>query len=210
MGFIERRSGEGRYRARYRDPLGRQRSKTFGRKADAQRFLLEMESDKACGGWIDPRGAELPLAAWAEEFMLLCRRLAPTTQDTYRRDLDRFVLPRFGSYRLGRIPADEIENWLNDEIAVTSSVPGSPARAHLRRISVAARAAVPLWRSTGTARPAGHRVCRIPSRAVRSSGRSPRPRERVARGPLTGVPMKLSGPPTGRAWQVPEGEPANV
>jgi hypothetical protein len=117
MGFIERRSGEGRYRARYRDPLGRQRSKTFGRKADAQRFLLEMESDKARGGWIDPRGAELPLAAWAEEFMLLCRRLAPTTQDTYRRDLDRYVLPRFGSYRLGRIPADEIENWLDDEIA---------------------------------------------------------------------------------------------
>jgi site-specific recombinase XerC len=27
------------------------------------------------------------------------------------------VLPRFGSYRLGRLPADEIENWLNDEIA---------------------------------------------------------------------------------------------
>ena len=25
-------------------------------------------------------------------------------------------MPRFGDYRLGRIPADEIENWLNDEI----------------------------------------------------------------------------------------------
>ncbi len=27
------------------------------------------------------------------------------------------MLPRFGSYRIGRLPADEIENWLNDEIA---------------------------------------------------------------------------------------------
>ena len=25
--------------------------------------------------------------------------------------------PRFGAYRLGRLPADEIENWLNDELA---------------------------------------------------------------------------------------------
>ena len=26
------------------------------------------------------------------------------------------MLPRFGMYRLGHVPADEIENWLNDEI----------------------------------------------------------------------------------------------
>ncbi len=26
------------------------------------------------------------------------------------------MLPRFGTYRIGRLPADEIENWLNDEI----------------------------------------------------------------------------------------------
>lgn len=56
MGFIEKRPGERGYRARYRDPLGEQRSKTFGRKADAQRFLLDMEADKARGTWIDPRG----------------------------------------------------------------------------------------------------------------------------------------------------------
>ena len=41
MGYVEKRSGG--YRARYRDPLGRQRSKTFARKADADRFLREMQ-----------------------------------------------------------------------------------------------------------------------------------------------------------------------
>lgn len=93
MGFIEKRTGERGYRARYRDPLGEQRSKTFARKADAQRFLLEMESEKARGTWIDPRGADMPLATWAEEFLLLCRRLSPTTLDAYRRDARRYVLP---------------------------------------------------------------------------------------------------------------------
>lgn len=116
MGFVEKRSANTGYRARYRDPLGRQRSRSFARKADAQRFLLEMESDKARGTWIDPRGADMPLAEWAEEFLRLSRRLAPTTRQTYRRDLDKYVLPRFGAYRIGRIPPDEIENWLNDEI----------------------------------------------------------------------------------------------
>ena len=84
MGYIERRAGESGYRARYRDPLGRKHSRTFARKADAQRFLLEMEADKARGAWIDPRGADLPLAAWVEEFLLLARRLSPTTVQTYR------------------------------------------------------------------------------------------------------------------------------
>jgi integrase len=115
MGFVERR--DGRYRARYRDPLGKQRCETFTRKADAERFLREQQVEIERGRWLDPRAAEVPLAEWAEEFLALARRLSPTTQETYRRDLTKYVLPRFGAYRLGRLPADEIENWLNDEVA---------------------------------------------------------------------------------------------
>ncbi len=116
MGFVEKRPSDGKYRARYRDPLGRQRCRSFSRMAEANRFLVEMESDKARGSWIDPRGADMPLAVWADEFMRLSRRLSPTSQQTYRRDLGKYVLPRFGAYRIGRLPADEIENWLNDEM----------------------------------------------------------------------------------------------
>jgi hypothetical protein len=106
MAFIEKcTTPSGGYRARYRDPLGRQRSKTFRRKADALRFLVDIEADKARGNWIDPRGADMAVATWADEFMRLSRRLSPTTQDTYRRDLDKYVLPRFGAYRLG------IDGW---------------------------------------------------------------------------------------------------
>ena len=56
------------------------------------------------------------MATWAETFFSLNRRLSPTTQETYRRDLERYVLPRFASYRIGRLPAEEIEAWLQDEI----------------------------------------------------------------------------------------------
>ena len=115
MGFIEKRSGG--YRARYRDPLGRLTSKTFTRKADAERWTKEMEVAIERGDWLDPRNAQVPLATWAEEFLSLARRLSPSTQETYERDLRKYILPRFGAYRLGRLPADEIENWLNDEVA---------------------------------------------------------------------------------------------
>jgi integrase len=115
MGFVEKRNG--RYRARYRDPLGAQRCRTFTRRADAERFVRETEVDLERGAWVDPHGADLPLAVWAEDFLALARRLSPTTVQTYRRDLTKYVLPRFGAYRIGRLPADEIENWLNDEFA---------------------------------------------------------------------------------------------
>jgi Phage integrase, N-terminal SAM-like domain len=69
------------------------------------------------GSRLDPRDADLALASWVEEFLALARRLSPTTVQTYRRDLNKYVLTRFGSYRIGRLPADEIENWLNDEVA---------------------------------------------------------------------------------------------
>lgn len=114
MASIERRSG--RYRVKYRDPLGRQRSRTFARKSDAQRFAVEMEADLARGQWLDPAGAQTTLADWAETFLSLSRRLEHNSRATYERDLRRYVLPRFGAYRIGVLPAEEIENWLNDEL----------------------------------------------------------------------------------------------
>ncbi|MDP9442657.1 MAG: tyrosine-type recombinase/integrase, partial [Actinomycetota bacterium] len=68
----------------------------------------------------------------AEEFLKLARRLSPTTVQTYRRDLDRYVLPRFGGYRIGRLPADEIENWLNDEVA--AGIAPSSVHRHYRTL----------------------------------------------------------------------------
>jgi integrase len=130
MGFIEKRNGK--YRARYRDAIGNQRCKTFSRKTDADRFVREMEVDLERGAWLDPRAAEVPVAIWAEEFLALARRLSPTTVQTYRRDLYKYIVPRFGTYRIGRLPADEIENWLNDE--VFSGLAPSPAHRYYRTL----------------------------------------------------------------------------
>jgi hypothetical protein len=157
VGHIERRTN--RYRARYRDPLGRSQSKTFTRKSDAERFLREVELDKQRGNWIDPREGDVPLAVWADTFLSLARRLSPTTQDTYRRDLERYILPRFGSYRLGQLPADESEQWLNDEVA--SGIAASSVHRHYRTLRRMLAVAVQNRRSSTTPATAlTHRVCR--------------------------------------------------
>ena len=114
MPSIERRSGN--YRVKFRDPTGRQRSRSFPKKADARRFATEMAADLARGQWLDPAGAQISVTEWSATFLSLCRRLEPSSQFTYERDLTRFVLPRFGDHRIGFVPVDEIENWLNDEI----------------------------------------------------------------------------------------------
>jgi len=44
MGHITKRSGH--YRARWLDPDGRERSRTFSRKADAERHLTAVEGAK--------------------------------------------------------------------------------------------------------------------------------------------------------------------
>ena len=53
MAHIEKRTRKGRvtYRARYRDPAGREKARVFNRRVDAQRFLTEVENSKLRGTW---------------------------------------------------------------------------------------------------------------------------------------------------------------
>jgi len=115
MASIEKRNGK--YRVRFRDPTGRPRSKAFLRKADADRFAREVEVDKDRGTWIDTRKSQISLEAWCDTFLASSLSLSPTTLATYRRDLQLYVLPALGDRRLSRLNAEEIEQWLGDELA---------------------------------------------------------------------------------------------
>jgi hypothetical protein len=56
MAPIEKRLRNGKvsYRARYRDPSGRHRVKTFRRKVDGEKYLALIEAAKLRGTWTDP------------------------------------------------------------------------------------------------------------------------------------------------------------
>ncbi len=52
MAHIEKQRGK--YRARFSDPVGKIQSRTFERKADAERFLRQVDADRVRGQWVDP------------------------------------------------------------------------------------------------------------------------------------------------------------
>lgn len=64
-----RKRGPQRYQARYRSPDGKEHSKTFVRKIDAERFLATVEADKARGAWRDPRLGRQTFKDWVEEYL---------------------------------------------------------------------------------------------------------------------------------------------
>lgn len=63
------KNGKVSWEARYRDPAGRQRSKSFPLKRDATDFLSEQRTKMRAGDWIDPTSSKVTLAALADAWV---------------------------------------------------------------------------------------------------------------------------------------------
>ena len=113
MGSVDKTRG-GRWRARYRDPAGVQRAKTFERKKDAQKFLSKSETDVVTGNWRDPQLEKITYEAWAEEWWTTTVNLRPSTRKRDEIYLNNHILPRFGSTELGELSPLEIRRWIAD------------------------------------------------------------------------------------------------
>ena len=114
MAQVERDSRDGRWLARWRDPTGRQRKKSFPRRVDAQRWLDQHLAEMHRGAYIDPAGSRLQLAPiatlWAEGLV----HLKPSTRSRYRGIVAHHVLPRWGQWKVGAIGTQDVERWIAD------------------------------------------------------------------------------------------------
>lgn len=68
MGNIQKRDN-GTWRARYRDPSGRERARHFKRKIDAERCLISVEGAKHRGEWIDPAMSRINVGDWSTRWL---------------------------------------------------------------------------------------------------------------------------------------------
>jgi len=115
MAHIERRSDRRKpWRVRYRDPMGRERSRSFARKADADRFLATVQADLIRGDWTDPRLSKITIQEWAERWLRTKSHLKPKTLAGYRSNLHAHVLPAFGRYQLRHVDRMAVEEWMAD------------------------------------------------------------------------------------------------
>ena len=112
MGSVRRpRNGRG-WEARYRSPDGRQRSKIFRTKRDADRFLARVDTAMQRGDWHDPQLAKVPFDKYAAEWLASTKHLRPGTRANVQSRLRRHILPAFGSYPLGAIQPAAVRSWV--------------------------------------------------------------------------------------------------
>ena len=117
MASIRKRSttaGNVRWEVVYRDPSSRQRSKSFVRKVDAQRYANSVETDIERSDWIDPQGAKQSFGEWANRWIATTTHLKPTTQQGYESIVTKHLLPRFGELPIGSIDHPIVLAFLSD------------------------------------------------------------------------------------------------
>lgn len=103
MGSVRRAPRTGRWEARYRDPAGRQRTRTFHSKSSARAFLATVEVDMRRGEWRDPRLARITFHSWVEEYLASAVHKRATTMARDRVVLRKHFLPVLGCLPLSGI-----------------------------------------------------------------------------------------------------------
>jgi integrase len=100
-----------RWLARYRDPDGRQRSKTFDRKNDAQTFLDSAVVSVRRGTYLDPDAGLETFRAHAQMWLAM-QTFNSTTREAVEHRLGKHVYPVLGDLPLGQIRPSTIKAWL--------------------------------------------------------------------------------------------------
>jgi hypothetical protein len=112
----KRVSRDTKWKARYRDPKGRARSKTFDRKHDAEKFLARVDTDIQRDDWVDPQRRRAGFDEWADAWLATTARLTASTRRGYEKTLRLYVRPAFGGRRIASI------DWLEVELFVSALV----------------------------------------------------------------------------------------
>lgn len=111
MGHVQRRSN-GTWLARYRGPDGREHSKTFKRKIDADRFNTMVEAAKIKGDFVDPTGGKITFGDWVPQYNQTTQNLRPSTRVRDNSYISTHILPEFGKVRLSDITQLHVRKWV--------------------------------------------------------------------------------------------------
>lgn len=105
---------DGRWRARYRGPDRKERSRHFDRKIDAERWAIAEVARIDRGEWTDPDRGRLTIAEYAEEWRRSKVRIRPSTRLMYDVVLRNQILPTWGTTRLDAVRHEDVASWVAD------------------------------------------------------------------------------------------------
>jgi len=115
MASIEKRprqDGRASWRAHYRTPSGEQRNKTFDRKADAERFLANVESSKNTGSFVDSVLARITVGDWATHWLDNQTHLKPSTHERYAGIIREHIRPKWDRVKLANVSHADVQKWI--------------------------------------------------------------------------------------------------
>ena len=129
-----RKLSSGRWQTRYSDATGRRYARTFGTKADANRFLSGTRADLDRGDWFSPTAGEISLSiyafSWLDARRVRGRPLAPRTRERYDGVLRTHILPTLGEVELRHITPAVVRVWYGDVTKADHTGPATIAKAY--------------------------------------------------------------------------------
>jgi integrase len=122
------RHGTGkRWAARWRDGNGKQRSRAFERKLDADNFLAGLRADLLRGSYIDPREGKTTLRSYAEQRWLPSQlHLRPNSASLYTSHVASHIIPLLGDRPLGALRRPDCTAF----VAALTAKPLAPSTVH--------------------------------------------------------------------------------
>ena len=116
MASITKRS-DGRWKARYRDAVGKEHARHFARKVDAQRWLDDVTSAVVTGTYTDSGSSRVTLADWSATWLAGQVHLKATGRTRVEGIVRNYVVPRWGSTKLRDVTHAEVQAWVTELMA---------------------------------------------------------------------------------------------
>lgn len=105
-------SGKQAYLVRVRASDGKERTKQFARRKDAEHYAHLIEVDRGNGSYIDPRLGKITVAEWFERWWPSVTNLRPSTRARDEASFRIHVLPTFGTTALARVDRTSLRQWV--------------------------------------------------------------------------------------------------
>lgn len=108
----ERYGSGARWLVRWRDPDGKQRKKSFKRKAEAEDFAATVEHTMRSGSYIAPDAGKITVSEWAQRWLDAQAQLKPTTYSRDEGIVRNHVLPKWENIHLSDVTHGDIQAWV--------------------------------------------------------------------------------------------------
>lgn len=114
MTSIQKRPN-GKWRARHRDPYGRENARHFARKVDAQAWLDEVTASVVTGHYVDPRAGRITIRDFGQQW-LDAQVFDVSTRQNVTSRLNVHVFPHLGHLELRAVKPSTIQAWIGGRV----------------------------------------------------------------------------------------------